>query len=1216
MVKLSLKGCLGLAIFILVACVALPGVRAASPLAGKLLNFQGHVSVSPGGSGAWLPARINQELYRGDAIKTGTTSRAAILCVDESQIRLNENTILVLKNIAPSPRLHPGMITPAARAEPSPSFYKVPQGEVWLRNRIEKHPFDVETPAVTAGIRGTELNIRVKPDGTTGVVLLEGKVRLTNPYGEIWLRPGEEGIVFPGKAPSKRLLVQPADAVQWILYYPGIFSYRDLPLKNYPGKDHGPTASPAVVTLIRQAATAYDEGRLAQAQQDAHAALKYEPRNSQALTILGWVSLQRHALEEALAFFRQVTRPDELTLIGLALTRYRLGDAVGAYEIIREARHRLRPGPRLNTMSGFFAMMVGKAQEARAWLKAASQQAPQAALPRALLAQINLAQNRKNAAQTLADQALERNPGSPAAQVTMALVNISSFDLKAARRHLEKAIRADPRFVAAYVYLTKIWLGSDYLRRARHTIEAALRLAPREAQVLSMAGFVRLAFRDYQGAKRYFNQAIKANPGFGDPHLGLGYYHFRYRAFNRGLEEILAATLLEPRVALFQTFLGKALYQMRYFGKALEAYDYAGTLDPKDPTPYFYKGIALTDLNRPGEAVQAINRSIALNDNRAIFRSRLMLDRDLAVRNFNLARAYERLGLGDWALSKALTAVKYDPLNSSAHLFLAESYAASGERVFARNTELLLYRVLAPASQTTFQYLLPIHYTPMFEMPYARVGIQGEIGSWEERKTIQNYVAAAYGGKPGAAFWGRGEYGDDRGFRVKNSHNHGYEVEGFLKWEPTVFDNLSGLVQAVDQHTGDISELNNYFYRNSPNHRENNRFRAWEVSYLHRFSPKWAILGYFTQQDLNLRRLSNFFLPANGSLVWGEELLDSKLNFYNFQVQQQLVLGKHTFIGGFSYFDGHLRHRDSGFAQIVLDKLARLTLPFAASFRPPERSYTFYLLDYWRLAPWLLVELGVFKDYAKNAREGFHRTFTKSTWSPRLGLNIRINPKHTLRFALHRYLNTHLPFYELLVPADVAGFPWPVDSPGGTEVREVGGAWEAQWNAKTFSVLRLNAIRVSAPELLSDDFSDLTSSAWLTWKRLQGSAVLNRILTNALGLRLGVTGKRVLLDQFYHPFLQDFTEVDGLLGLSFLTPKGWQGGLDTFLIYQRLRDQSDNFFALVNLRFGKELPNKRGLIIFEVQNLFNRHFNYSLEPIRDPELFPARRLLLKVALFF
>ena len=136
---------------------------------------------------------------------------------------------------------------------------------------------------------------------------------------------------------------------------------------------------------------------------------------------------------------------------------------------------------------------------------------------------------------------------------------------------------------------------------------------------------------------------------------------------------MLTATLLDPRVASYQTELGKALFQTRAFDRALEVYDYAKTLDPKDPTPYFYKGIALSDLNRAGEAVQEINKSIELNDNVAMFRSRSLLDQDLAVRNYSLAKSYQQLGLNEWAFSKAVTAVKYHPYDSSAHLFLSQA---------------------------------------------------------------------------------------------------------------------------------------------------------------------------------------------------------------------------------------------------------------------------------------------------------------------------------------------------------------------------------------------------------------------------------------------------------------------------------------------------------------------------------------------------------------
>ncbi len=218
--------------------------RAASALAGKLINLQGSVAVAPAGSQVWQPAKLNQDLFIGDAIQTGPDSKAAILCVDESQLKLNENTLLVLNNVAPSARLGYAEVTPAKAGETPSSLYQVHQGEIWLRNNKEKFPFAVETPAVTAAIRGTEFNLRVARDGTSYLILLSGSLQLANDYGQVLLAAGEEGMARPGQAPTKRVIVQPADAVQWSLYYPGIFSYRDLPLAQPSGQVSSP-ARPA-----------------------------------------------------------------------------------------------------------------------------------------------------------------------------------------------------------------------------------------------------------------------------------------------------------------------------------------------------------------------------------------------------------------------------------------------------------------------------------------------------------------------------------------------------------------------------------------------------------------------------------------------------------------------------------------------------------------------------------------------------------------------------------------------------------------------------------------------------------------------------------------------------------------------------------------------------------------------------------------------------------
>jgi hypothetical protein len=59
----------------------------------------------------------------------------------------------------------------------------------------------------------------------------------------------------------------------------------------------------------------------------------------------------------------------------------------------------------------------------------------------------------------------------------------------------------------------------------------------------------------------------------------------------------------------------------------------AKVLDPHDPTPWFYEAILKQTTNRPVGALHDLQRAIALNDNRAVYRSSLLLDEDFAARS-------------------------------------------------------------------------------------------------------------------------------------------------------------------------------------------------------------------------------------------------------------------------------------------------------------------------------------------------------------------------------------------------------------------------------------------------------------------------------------------------------------------------------------------------------------------------------------------------------
>src|SRR5690606_28785364 len=97
-------------------------------------------------------------------------------------------------------------------------------------------------------------------------------------------------------------------------------------------------------------------------------------------------------------------------------------------------------------------------------------------------------------------------------------------------------------------------------------------------------------------------------------------------------------------------------------------------LDQADPTAWLYLALLRHEQNRINEAVSSLRDSIARNDNRQVFRSRLLLDEDRAVRGVNLANLYRDAGMEEFARREAARAVDAQYANASAHLFLAHSY--------------------------------------------------------------------------------------------------------------------------------------------------------------------------------------------------------------------------------------------------------------------------------------------------------------------------------------------------------------------------------------------------------------------------------------------------------------------------------------------------------------------------------------------------------------
>jgi hypothetical protein len=361
------------------------------------------------------------------------------------------------------------------------------------------------------------------------------------------------------------------------------------------------------------------------------------------------------------------------------------------------------------------------------------------------------------------------------------------------------------------------------------------------AQALALQGFLAWARNDYKDALDWFEQAAALDGRLGNAWLGLGltelgkenmfaylgngriWDYWQARPDSEGLRYLETAAAAEPDRSLLRSYLGKTYYDSSgWWGQdrhlvtnAFEQLDLAKRLDTNDPTPYLYSALLKQQENRINEAVDELKQSVELNDNRAVYRSQLLLDQDRAVRGANLAQLYQDDGMPEVARREATRAVESDYRNASAHLFLANSYDALRDpnRIELRYetpwfNELLMANLLSPVGGGRLsQFVSQQEYSKLLEVDGLGASFLNE---WRTDSELRS-TASAFGTYGKTSFGFDIYHRQNKGDRL-NSDDKRLEIYGQFKHEVTVNDIFYFLTKFQRQESGDTSKT----YDNQP----------------------------------------------------------------------------------------------------------------------------------------------------------------------------------------------------------------------------------------------------------------------------------------------------------------------------------------------------------------------------------------------------------------
>jgi tetratricopeptide (TPR) repeat protein len=910
--------------------------------------------------------------------------------------------------------------------------------------------------------------------------------------------------------------------------------------------------------------------------------------------------------------------PGEQAKVKESTEAYVKGDLARALESLEKLETKDIKDPRFFTYRASLLLATGSVQPAEKDIDQALRLAPNDSNALALQTVMAVVGNQADKAVETARRAVAAGPKSATPLVAQSYAQQAKFDLEGARESLEKAVTVEPDDALAWARLAEIRSSLGNRSESLEAAQKAVALEPNLSRTQTVLGYSYLTQVKTREAREAFAKAVELDKADPLPRLGLGLARIREGLLAEGTREIEIAVSLDPGQALVRSYLGKAYFEGKRAPLDAREYDVAKGLDPKDPTPLFYDSIAKQTTNQPVEALRELQDAIEANDNRGVYRSRLLLDQDLAARSASLGRIYSDLGFQDRALVEGWSSVNTDPSNYSAHRFLADSYAALPRHEIARVSELFQSQLLQPLNMTPIQprlaesnlFLIGAggpaalsfnEFNPLFSrdgVNFQATGLAGENGLWSG----EGVLAGIYEKLSFSA--GYNQFETD-GWRA-NAFQEDKIANAFVQLELSPETSIQAEYRYRDGTHGDLQQrfFQDAFLPGMTNERQRDTFR---VGGRHTFSPSSVLLASFTYQDSDIRTKVEF----GGPEFFIENTVAQKS--YGTELQHLHRSRYVNLTSGFGYFkiDGENQ------ARLVIDGMVE-ELPTLPTNFDHVNAYAYANV---KPATNVTLTAGASFDHLSGDLPGDGG----DQFNPKLGVTWNPVPSTTVRGAVFRTLKRTLVTDQTLEPTQVGGFNQFYDDSDMTEGWRYGGAIDQKLGGDAYAGVEFSKRDLTVPVV---DLESVTREA--AWDESLARVYVFATPHPFLALRA-----QYIYERFEHePFEGDdpltfgFKEVKTHrvpLGVSFFHPKGVSASVtatywnqdgefeDLNAFPAEFRTGSSDFW-LVDTAISFRLPKRYGFISVGVSNLFDKDFEYYEVDFDNPTIQPTRTFFAKLTL--
>jgi tetratricopeptide (TPR) repeat protein len=908
--------------------------------------------------------------------------------------------------------------------------------------------------------------------------------------------------------------------------------------------------------------------------------------------------------------------------------------------------------PRFHNHRASQSLTVGRVDEATADIERALKLDPKNSDALALQSVIAVTQNEKGKALDLGQKAVAADPKSATARIALSYAQQAHFDLQGALGSLEEAVKQEPENALAWARLAELQQSFGYLDKSLDAAKKAAALSPGLSRTQTVLGFSHLTRVETKKAKGAFDKAIQLDDADPLPRLGLGLAKIRDGHLEEGRREIEIAMSLDPNSSIIRSYLGKAYYEEKRDKLATGQYEMAKSLDPSDPTPYFYDAIEKQTTNRPVEALHDLEKSIELNDNRAVYRSRLLLDSDLAARSASVARIYQDLGFQQRALVEGWKSINTDPTDFSGHRFLADSYAALPRQQIARVSELLQSQLLQPINIAPIQpglaesnqFLISSsgaanlsfnEFNPLFNRDRVALQASGLVGE-NETWGGEGIVSGIY--KKISFSTGYSHFETD-GFRVNNDQKDDI-ANVFAQWEATPKTSIQAEYRYRENERGD-TQLRFFEDDFRPDRRQGLETSTVRLGFRQTFSPSSVLIGNFAYQNLK----DNFFdFGFIDPAAVGVDLPPPPPFIYN-------SLGQKLEQDGYTAELSHLFRSQyvntvagAGYFYVNQDKTQQsvATYPGNPDFGIPPITFfddttktesdidhiNLYLYSNIKPLKNLMLIVGASGDFFKyDEKERSENDLDKNQFNPKFGIIWNPVVNTTLRGAIFKTFKRTLITDQTLEPTQVAGFNQFYDDFNATEAWVYGLAVDQKFSQTIYGGAEFTKRDLEVPFFLLPDppAPQVPQLEKADWKEYMGRAYLYWASHKWFALKGEYRYEKFERNSVFNFGVKQVKTNSFPLGIVFSHPSGLNASLGATYYDQEgefmregpipvpFEEGTDQFWV-VNAAINYRLPKRYGFLTLGVTNIFDEKFQYYDTDINNPKIQPDRVFFCKLTL--